>query len=100
MYSLNDFFYFFYLDKLSFLKKNRCSLIEKVKSTTPILDQLKQEGFNSERASKVAAANTEEAQMRMLLDSTTVKKQAERLIKALITYERDVMEELIADHQN
>ncbi|KAK3543980.1 hypothetical protein QTP70_032741, partial [Hemibagrus guttatus] len=79
---------------LLFLKDHRAELIDKVKNVVRIVDDLE---LPDEKAAIVRAQLTDQAMMRKLLEFTTSKRAAERLLHVLWEQADDVMEDLADD---
>uniref|UniRef100_A0A8K9UXJ0 CARD domain-containing protein n=1 Tax=Oncorhynchus mykiss TaxID=8022 RepID=A0A8K9UXJ0_ONCMY len=80
------------------LKKNRTALVSQVKNVKAIVDDLQSGGCHDEMAANVNAQLTPQEMMRKLLDSATSTGAANALIQALLTHQKDVMDDLIAEN--
>ncbi|XP_058247083.1 uncharacterized protein LOC131353944 isoform X4 [Hemibagrus wyckioides] len=76
---------------LLFLEDHKSELIDKVKNVVRIVDDLE---LSNEKAAIVRAQLTDQAKMRKLLEFTTTKRAAERLLNVLWEQADDVMEDL------
>ncbi|XP_020317505.1 uncharacterized protein LOC109871088 isoform X2 [Oncorhynchus kisutch] len=85
-------------DKRGFLKRNRTALVSQVKNVKAIVDDLQSGGCHDEMAAIVNAQLTPQEMMRKLLDSATSTGAANALIQALLTHQKDVMDDLIAEN--
>ncbi|KAM9484935.1 uncharacterized protein ACWYII_005449 isoform 1-T4 [Salvelinus alpinus] len=85
-------------DKRGFLKRNRTALVSQVKNVKAIVDDLQSGHFHDEMAATVNAQLTPQEMMRKLLDSATSTGAANALIQALLTHQKDVMDDLIAEN--
>ncbi|XP_029492642.1 uncharacterized protein LOC115110807 [Oncorhynchus nerka] len=85
-------------DKRGFLKRNRTALVSQVKNVKAIVDDLQSGGCHDEMAANVNAQLTPQEMMRKLLDSATSTGAANALIQALLTHQKDVMDDLIAEN--
>ena len=63
-----------------------------------IVDDLQSGGCHDEMAANVNAQLTPQEMMRKLLDSATSTGAANALIQALLTHQKDVMDDLIAEN--
>ncbi|MCJ8732797.1 hypothetical protein PDJAM_G00215400 [Pangasius djambal] len=78
-------------DNKEFLRKNRCELIDNVKTVDRIVDDL---NLGDEMAANVRAERTDQAKMRKLLEYTKSTRAANLLVDALNKHAADVMEDL------
>ncbi|KAM9484942.1 uncharacterized protein ACWYII_005450 isoform 5-T7 [Salvelinus alpinus] len=85
-------------DKCGFLKRNRTALVSQVKNVKAIVDDLQSGHFHDEMAAIVNAQLTPQEMMRKLLDSATSTGAVNALIQALLTHQKDVMDDLIAEN--
>ncbi|XP_055726334.1 uncharacterized protein LOC129816147 isoform X2 [Salvelinus fontinalis] len=85
-------------DKCGFLKRNRTALVSRVKNVKAIVDDLQSGHLHEEMAATVNAQLTPQEMMRKLLDSATSTGAANALIQALLTHQKDVMDDLIAEN--
>ena len=99
--SVMIFFVFFCgEDKQAFLRQNRTSLVQRVRSVEAVLDDMLRFGaLSGEAASGVRAERTAPARVRRLLDHVTSRAAAALLFNALLEHQRDVMLELLGARQ-
>ncbi|KAJ8004652.1 hypothetical protein DPEC_G00138550 [Dallia pectoralis] len=84
-------------DASGFLKRHRVNLVSKVTNVKPVVDTMQSTVYQDEMAANVNAQLTNQEKMRKLLDSVKSSKASEALIQALITHQKDVMDDLMAE---